>query len=120
MSIEGLDQDERSQFIAVVGIAARFPGAATVDEFWTHLRSRVASLRLLSDGELCRAGIASSRMPNAEGYVPAQAVLDDADCFGAALFGINRREAELMDPNHSLLLGICWSALEHAGYDPEA
>src|SRR5690606_6942478 len=120
MSIEGLDQDELSQFIAVVGIAARFPGAATVDEFWTNLRSGVESVRFFSDEELARAGVDRSRMPNAERYVPAQAVLDDADCFDAAFFGSNRREAELMDPQHRLFLETCWSALEHAGYDPEA
>ena len=52
-------------------------------------------------------------------YVNAAYVLDDVEMFDAAFFGINPREAEIIDPQHRLFLECAWEALEHAGYDPE-
>ena len=46
-------------------------------------------------------------------------VLDGADLFDAGFFGINPREAELLDPQHRIFLECAWEVLEHAGYDPE-
>ncbi|MFD1906591.1 beta-ketoacyl synthase N-terminal-like domain-containing protein [Paenibacillus rhizoplanae] len=31
-------------------------------------------------------------------------------------FGINPKDAELMDPQHRMMLECAWEALEHAGY----
>jgi amino acid adenylation domain-containing protein len=50
--------------------------------------------------------------------VPARAVVDGAELFDAELFGYSPREAEVMDPQHRLLLECAWEALERAGYDP--
>ena len=44
--------------------------------------------------------------------------LDGIDQFDAEFFGISPREAESMDPQHRLLLEVCWEALEHAGESP--
>jgi acyl transferase domain-containing protein len=45
-----------SSSIAVVGMAARFPGARNVPEFWQNLHDGVESVRQLSDAELIAAG----------------------------------------------------------------
>ncbi|MBV9578635.1 MAG: type I polyketide synthase, partial [Chloroflexi bacterium] len=104
--------------IAIVGMAGRFPRARTVDEFWQRLQAGEELVTFFSDEELLAAGVDPQlvRDPN---YVKARAMLEDADQFDAAFFGINPREAELMDPQQRLFLECAWEALEHAGYDAE-
>jgi acyl transferase domain-containing protein len=105
--------------IAIVGLAGRFPGARDVDEFWHNLRDGVESITFFTDQELESMGVdrASLRDPQ---YVKAASVIADQDAFDAAFFGINHREAQILDPQHRVLLECAWSALEHAGYDPAA
>ncbi|HEX3128098.1 MAG TPA: condensation domain-containing protein, partial [Thermoanaerobaculia bacterium] len=43
----------------------------------------------------------------------------DLDWFDAGFFGINHREAEILDPQQRVFLETCWEALEDAGYDPD-
>ena len=103
--------------VVIVGMAGRFPGAASVDELWANLRNGVESIRPLSPDDLVAAGVDAAAAV-ADGYVAAGAPLDHADAFDAAFFGYSRREAELMDPQHRVFLECAWSALEDAGYDP--
>ncbi len=108
----------RMEPIAIIGMAGRFPGAADLHDFWQNLRDGVESITRFSEDELRRSGVdpALLRDPN---YVPARGTLGDADLFDAAFFGINPREAEVLDPQHRLFLESAWEALENAGYDPE-
>jgi acyl transferase domain-containing protein/acyl carrier protein len=105
--------------IAIVGMSGRFPGARNVGEFWRNLRNGTESIKHFSEEELVAAGIDPEivRPPN---YVKARRVLDDADCFDAAFFRYTPREADVMDPQHRLLLECAWEALEHAGCNVEA
>jgi len=104
--------------IAVVGMTGRFPGAADLTAFWQNLRDGVESITPLSEDDLLAAGVdpALFAHPN---YVKVAAVLDGVDWFDAAFFGLSPREAEVMDPQHRLLLECAWEVLENAGYDPE-
>jgi acyl transferase domain-containing protein len=104
--------------VAIVGMAGRFPGAASVDEFWRNLRDGVESVVSFTDEELAAAGVdrETYSQPN---YVRARAPLDDVELFDAALFGINPREAEMMDPQQRLFLECALEALESAGYDSQ-
>ena len=52
-------------------------------------------------------------------YVKARGFLEGADMFDASFFGFTPREAEIMNPQHRVLLECAWEALENAGYDPE-
>ena len=47
------------------------------------------------------------------------ALLDSIDQWDASFFGISRREAVSLDPQHRLLMTVTWEALEHAGLDPD-
>ncbi|HEX7186035.1 MAG TPA: amino acid adenylation domain-containing protein [Thermoanaerobaculia bacterium] len=103
--------------IAVVGMAGRFPGAADVERFWENLVAGTESVRFFRREELEAAGV-EPEMLDDPAYVPARAALDGAELFDAELFGYGPREAEVMDPQHRLLLECAWEALEHAGCDP--
>jgi acyl transferase domain-containing protein len=102
--------------IAVVGMAGRFPGAPDLDAFWRNLRNGVESIRFFTDAELLDAGVDPERIKD-PAYVKARPILDGVDLFDAAFFGLNPREAEILDPQHRVFLECAWEALEHAGYD---
>ena len=102
--------------IAIVGMAGRFPGARNLDEFWRNLCDGVESISFFSDEELAEARVT---VPDGNhNVVKARAVLEDADLFDAAFFGMNPKEAELTDPQHRLFLECAWQALENANCDP--
>src|SRR5581483_7127024 len=105
--------------IAVIGMACRVPGADSLDEFWRNLRDGVESITFFSDEQLLDAGVDPERLGDPR-YVRARGVLRDVESFDAGFFGLSPREAEVMDPQHRLLLEGAWEALEHAGYDPGA
>ena len=103
--------------IAVVGIAARFPGAWTAAELWQNVRDGVESVTFFDAAELAAAGVDPALLAD-ERYVRAKAVLAGADAFDPAFFGFTPREAEWMDPQHRIFLECAWTALEDAGCDP--
>ncbi|MEH1015031.1 MupA/Atu3671 family FMN-dependent luciferase-like monooxygenase [Micromonospora sp. CPCC 206060] len=105
----------RDRRIAVIGMAARFPGAADVDGYWANLLAGVESVRHFTAPELLAAGLPAERV-HAPDFVSASGVLDDVAGFDADFFGISAREAELLDPQHRLFLEVCHHALEDAGY----
>ena len=84
--------------IAIVGMAGRFPGARNIDEFWRNLRNGVEAISFFTEEELRSAGVDSALL-NDPSYVPANATIEDTELFDASFFGINHREAEIMDPS---------------------
>jgi phthiocerol/phenolphthiocerol synthesis type-I polyketide synthase E len=120
MTVRTIDLAPRSgdlEAIAVIGMAGRFPGAQDLDEFWRNLRGGVESIRFFNHEELIAAGAAPELVARPD-FVPAGGMLDDGECFDAAFFGLNRRQAETLDPQHRLFLECAVAALEDAGYDP--
>ena len=109
------DDDELDRHIAIVGMAGRFPGAGTVDEFWRNLCDGVESITFFSPDELIAAGVDPAQVRD-PAYVPARPVLDDVTGFDAAFFGLSPRMAALTDPQQRLFLEVCWEALEQSGY----
>lgn len=99
--------------IAIIGLSGRFPGAKDVPAFWDNLKNGVESITRFTGAELELAP------PAGEGpAVNARGVLEGADLFDAAFFGIHPRDAEQMDPQQRVFLECAWEALENAGYDP--
>src|SRR5262249_45339865 len=80
--------------IAVVGMAGRFPRAASLDDFWQNLCDGVASVAFYSDEELRDAGVHPAFLEDPS-YVRAQSMLERFDHFDAKFFGFSPREAEI-------------------------
>jgi len=104
--------------VAIIGMAGRFPGAATIDQLWRNLCEGVESITFFSEDELDPS--IDPVLKNKPNYVRARGILEDADKFDAAFFGITPREAEIMDPQHRVFLEASWQALENAGYNPDS
>jgi acyl transferase domain-containing protein/acyl carrier protein len=105
--------------IAIIGMAGRFPGAASVREFWANLRDGEESIRFFTTDELSAAGVDRAVCEDPR-YVKAKAALDGVDRFDAGFFGYTPREAEFIDPQQRLFLESAWTAIENAGYDPSS
>ncbi|MGW6793687.1 SDR family NAD(P)-dependent oxidoreductase [Streptomyces chartreusis] len=101
--------------VAIVGAAARFPGARNLDEYWANLVGGVDSVGAFP---LHRYDDKYAAVVEAADFPRHAGVLDDADAFDAGFFRIFPREAELMDPQHRLALETVWSALEDSAYRP--
>ncbi|HEU5378052.1 MAG TPA: SDR family NAD(P)-dependent oxidoreductase [Ktedonobacteraceae bacterium] len=101
--------------LAIIGMAGKFPGAPTLDAFWQNLAGGVKSIRFFTDEEMLAAGVdpADLRQP---GFVKAGGLLENADLFDASFFGYTPREADVMDPQHRLMLECAWMSLEDAAY----
>lgn len=104
--------------IAVVGMAGRFPGADNVSQFWDNLINGLNCIVEIPDDELNLP--ADSPLRTHPNLVRKAASVRDADKFDAKFFGIFPKEAQVMDPQHRLMLETCWHALEDAGYCPDA
>ncbi len=105
--------------IAIIGMAARLPGARDLDAYWHNLVNGVGAVRSLDDAELRRGGFDARALADPS-LVRAFGVLDDVDCFDAGYFGYAPARAEQLDPQQRILLECAVTALEHAGYPGEA
>jgi acyl transferase domain-containing protein len=101
--------------IAVVGMAARFPAADSVDAYWDLVVSGTEAIARFADDELAAAGVPEA-LRHDPAYVPAGSVLAGAELFDAEFFGYTPRDAAILDPQHRLFLECAWHALENAGY----
>ena len=106
--------------VAIIGMAGRFPGARNIAEFWRNLTAGVESIARFECKDLERSSLDDSAVIDHPEYVPARGILDDVELFDAEFFGVNPREAQVLDPQQRLFLEAAWEALEHAGYDPGA
>ena len=105
-------EDER---LAVIGLSCRVPGANDAAKYWNNLVEGVESVDALDRDAMVAAGITPELIDDPN-YVPVKGVLQDFDCFDAALFGISAREATLTDPQQRVFLEQALAALEDAGY----
>ncbi|WP_167107646.1 type I polyketide synthase [Mycobacterium sp. DL592] len=113
------DPTPQAPRFAIIGYAARLPGAADADEFWDVLRNgRDAISQVPADRWDSEEFFDSD--PSTPGKVVTRRAgfLADATGFDAPFFGVSTREANLMDPQHRMLLETAWHAVEHSGTAP--
>jgi acyl transferase domain-containing protein len=104
--------------IAVIGMAGRFPGAKTPAQLWSNLREGVESVVFFDDEHLKAAGVSATALTDPD-YVKARPVLENIELFDASFFGVNPREASVLDPQNRLFLECAVEAVESAGYDAD-
>ncbi|WP_328341930.1 type I polyketide synthase [Micromonospora sp. NBC_00421] len=107
----GADDDR----VAVVGMAGRFPAAPDLATFWRNLCDGVDAIVECSDEDVRSQDPALSTDPD---FVRMAGPIADPECFDAAYFGINAKEAALMDPQHRIFLECAVDAFEDAGEVP--
>jgi len=101
--------------IAIIGMAGRFPGASTTEEFWRNLRDGVESITRFTEAELRDAGVPAEVSRRAD-YLPLRPVLTGIEDFDAEFFGDTVEQARMIDPQHRIFQECTWEALETAGY----
>ncbi|MFF0087443.1 beta-ketoacyl synthase N-terminal-like domain-containing protein [Streptomyces canus] len=111
------DEERDIERIAVVGMAARVPGAANVTEFWANLRNGVESITYSTEEELLAAGLSAELVRHPD-FVPAHGTLSGSFDFDAEYFGYSAREAELIDPQQRVFLECAAHALQTANLAP--
>ena len=105
--------------IAIIGVAARVPGADDLDTFWENLRSGQESIRFFSETELQDAGVEPELIASPN-YIRGTGVLSNITDFDAEFFSFTPAEAKFIDPQQRVFLETAWQALENAGYaDPK-
>jgi acyl transferase domain-containing protein len=109
--------EPRESAIAIIGMACRFPGADTVEEFWRNLCDGRESTTFFTDKELRDAGVDPELIADPR-YVKAAQLLRDVDMFDADYFGVTSEEAELLDPQQRLFLECAHEAFERSGRHP--
>ncbi|HEX8171687.1 MAG TPA: type I polyketide synthase [Thermoanaerobaculia bacterium] len=113
----------RTEPLAVVGMACRFPGGANDPE---------ALWRFLAAGGNACVPVPPERWDASRFYDPspdtpgtthaarAHFLSEPVDGFDAPFFGISGKEAVSLDPQQRLLLEVSWEALEEAAIDPHS
>ncbi|HEX9984336.1 MAG TPA: SDR family NAD(P)-dependent oxidoreductase [Thermoanaerobaculia bacterium] len=106
-------EGRRTQDIAIIGMAGRYPKAKNVRELWANLAA----------GKDCIGDLPAERYEqrvqrgNTQRY--RGGFIEDVDKFDSLFFNISPREAEMLDPQERLFLEVAWEAIEDAGYYPE-
>jgi amino acid adenylation domain-containing protein len=117
LSVKRKKDTAAGQDIAIIGMAGRFPGANTIDEFWQLLSEGKEATTFFTADEIDKS--IPANIKNDPYYVKARGIIDGADMFDAGFFGFNPRNAELMDPQQRVFLEIAWEVLEKTGYLPQ-
>ena len=112
------EEESLSGAVAMIGMAGRFPGAPSLEQYWRNIRGGLESITFFSDRELEAEGIDPTLLKDPS-YIRAGGVVENVELFDAAFFGFSDNEAAVMDPQQRLFLECAWEALEDAAYNPD-
>ncbi|MEO1563213.1 MAG: ACP S-malonyltransferase [Pseudomonadota bacterium] len=107
--------------IAIIGIAGTYPGAPSLDKFWSNLQSGVDSIIEVPNSRWDHSLFYDhNRAAKGKTYGKWGGFIEGYDQFDPLLYNISPRDARLMDPQERLFLQCVDSAIEDSGYIPEA
>ncbi|MCW7538524.1 SDR family NAD(P)-dependent oxidoreductase [Aquabacterium sp. A7-Y] len=115
-------EHERSEPIAIVGAACRYPGGiGSTQQLWQALSEGRDCIERMSDQRWPMQRFLSDD-PHQPGsiYSDAMGLLDGIDRFDPAHFGLKLDEARHIDPQHRLLMEMVWETIEDAGHAVES
>lgn len=113
-----ISDEVKDDWIAIVGMAGRFPGASDLAAFWKQLIGGVEGLTRFTPEELREVGIPEICLQHPD-FVPVRGFIEGTEEFDAPFFQMSPRQAELTDPQQRLFLESAWNCLEDAACDPE-
>lgn len=99
--------------IAIIGIHAKFPKAANTEGLWDLLLTEKDTISSFPEN---RKADVSHLLSDSKSAFLKGTYFDEIDKFDYKYFGLNPKEASLMDPNHRLFLEAVIHAIEDAGY----
>lgn len=103
--------------IAIIGMSGRFPGSASLEEFWQHLAAkRDLTSEVPSSRWNWRDCYGDPMQEPGKTWVKRGGFIADVDCFDPLFFGMAPDEAEVSDPQLRLFMETAWATIEDAGY----
>jgi acyl transferase domain-containing protein len=105
--------------IAIVGMACRVPGAASLGEFWKLLRDGRNSIDLIPSSRWDRERTFDPD-PKTPGKINTRhgGFLEGIDLFDNQFFRVSPEEARQMDPQQRIMLELAYEAFADAGFSP--
>jgi acyl transferase domain-containing protein len=100
-------------------MGCRYPGANTLDEFWTLLASGLEGITKCPEWRWTKEHAAEIRRDDIRS-TQAGFLSCPVDTFDAKFFNISPADLSFLDPQQRLALRVVWEALEHAGIDPHS
>ena len=86
-----------------------------MDSYWKNIVNGTNNISSFSKKDLLRAGVDKATVDHPD-YVPSNGVIEGIEYFDYKFFGLHKREAEIMDPQHRIFLEEAFKALDDAGY----
>ncbi|KAI8425437.1 hypothetical protein MSG28_007182 [Choristoneura fumiferana] len=93
--------------VVLAGLSGRLPGSENIEEFAKNLFDGVDLVT------------AEDRPPGLHGLPQRNGKLKNLAHFDAAFFGVNPKQADLMDPQQRMLLELTHEAIVDAGFNPD-
>lgn len=98
--------------VAVIGMACKFPGADSLEEYWQLLDEGRSMCEPAPEGRFAT----TENRRHQEKSIYNGNWISDIDAFDHKFFRKSSREAASMDPQQRLLLQVAYQALESSGY----
>ncbi|MGU8077187.1 SDR family NAD(P)-dependent oxidoreductase [Burkholderia pyrrocinia] len=108
-------RDDQADLIAIVAVAGRYPGAASVEAFWERLATGYDAIGEIPAARWRADDYYEARPEPGKSACKWGGFLDDVASFDPLFFRMTPREASVIDPNERLFLQTVQHLLDAAG-----